>query len=62
MSNGYPTVATIANTLVDTSGFDTSVAGEFRKSGAPTPANCRAAYAASVGGAFPQITIASSGC
>jgi MSHA pilin protein MshA len=62
MSNGYPTVATIANTLVDTSGFDTSVAGDFRKSGAPAPANCRATYAASVAGAFPVVTITSSGC
>src|SRR4051794_22710467 len=39
MSNGYPDVATIANALQDTTGFDsTTTPGTFSKIGATTPA------------------------
>ncbi len=63
MSNGYPTVAALASTMTDTSGFDTTTTpGQFQKTGAPTPASCYASYAASAGGVFPAIAITSNGC
>lgn len=62
MSGGYPTAdaAGIAAALADYSGF-THTAGRFDKDGGTSP-NCSATYAASVGGAFPSVTIATSGC
>jgi MSHA pilin protein MshA len=62
MSGGYPTAdaAGIAAALADYSGF-THTAGRFDKDGGTSP-NCAATYAASVGGAFPSVTIATSGC
>lgn len=62
MTNGYPTVAALASTMTDTSGFDTATAGQFQKTGAPSPTTCYASYAASVGGVFPVIGITSNGC
>jgi MSHA pilin protein MshA len=63
MSNGYPTAnaAGIEAALADFSGFTPNGAGRFDKDGGTSP-NCAATYAASVGGAFPSVTIASSGC
>jgi MSHA pilin protein MshA len=62
MSNGYPTddVGGIQAALADYSGF-TPTGGRFDKDGGTSP-NCSATYAASVGGAFPSVTIATSGC
>jgi len=60
MSDGYPTTAGIVNALADYSGF-TPTGGRFDKDGGTSP-NCAATYAASVGGAFPSVTIATSGC
>jgi MSHA pilin protein MshA len=68
MVNGYPTAAAagIANTLETgyTQDFTTSGAGPllFQKNGAPDPANCYVNYPVSVAGAFPIISIFSSGC
>jgi MSHA pilin protein MshA len=63
LSGGYPNTASIASTLVDTTGFDTTTtAGQFRKLGAPTPANCRVTYSNGGTGAFPTVTITSDGC
>ena len=59
MSNGYPTAATTGiATAVITDGFDFN-SGTFSL---PGRANCSVAYAASVGGAFPVVTLTSSGC
>ncbi|MEW6330515.1 MAG: type II secretion system protein [Pseudomonadota bacterium] len=58
MSNGYPTTAGIVNALSDYTGF-TPTGGVFDKDGTT---NCSVTYNASVGGAFPVITITSSGC
>ena len=62
MANGYPTAdaAGIAAALSDYSGF-THTTGRFDKDGGTSP-NCSATYAASVGGAFPAVTTATSGC
>jgi len=61
MSNGYPTAALAGIVAaVITDGFDTTTTpGTFSLPGRPT---CSVAYAASVGGAFPGITLTSSGC
>lgn len=57
LSNGYPTTATIDDMLTDFSGFSFNGAGTFTLT-----TNCTVAYAASVAGAFPVITVTSSGC
>lgn len=61
MSNGYPTAdaAGIAAALSDYTGF-TFAGGVFTKEG--TTSGCTVTYAASSGGTFPVVTIASSGC
>ena len=59
-SNGYPTAATIDDMMTDMTGFTFDGAGVFTKTG--TTANCTVTYNASVGGAFPNIVIASNGC
>jgi MSHA pilin protein MshA len=56
-SGGYPTTATIDDMLSDFTGFTFNGAGTFTAT-----TNCTVAYAASVGGAFPVVTITSSGC
>ena len=46
MTNGYPNLATIDDTLVDSSGFTyDALTGTFTKVGAPTPAQCMVSYA-----------------
>jgi len=45
MTNGYPSLANIDDTLVDSSGFTyDALTGTFTKVGAPTPATCMVAY------------------
>lgn len=68
MAAGYPQATTggIDNTLDPSYTDDFTLNGtgpvDFRKNGAPNPATCFAQYPASVAGAFPQISITSSGC
>lgn len=57
MSNGYPTAVSIEN-AVNTEGFTFS-GGSFLLD---NRANCGVSYTASVGGAFPGISLLSSGC
>ena len=60
MSAGYPTADNAGiGTSVNFEGFTHSDNGVFLLGGR---ANCSANYAASAGGAFPSITITSSGC
>jgi len=63
MTNGYPDLLTIDNTLQDTTGFaydDTT--GVFSKTGATTPASCSVTYAAAGVGGAPTITVLQTGC
>jgi MSHA pilin protein MshA len=56
MTNGWPTAASVSNVLTDTTGY-TFAGGVFT-----LLTNCTVTYANSVGGAFPAVTVASSGC
>jgi hypothetical protein len=61
MTLGYPNVATIVNTLSDTTGFDTSTPGVFAKVGAP--GTCEITYAAATAPSnIPTIGRDLSGC
>ena len=62
MVNGYPNLATIDDTLADTSGFTYDpVTGIFAKTG--VAANCTVTYAqAASAGAAPTITVVKTGC
>jgi MSHA pilin protein MshA len=65
MTNGYPDLLTIDNTLQDTTGFTyVDTTGVFSKtSGATTLANCRVTYAAAAAvNTSPTITVVTSGC
>lgn len=56
--NGYPNLATIDDTLTDTTGFTyVPATGVFTKT-----TGCTLTYAESVGGAFPVMTSSTSGC
>jgi MSHA pilin protein MshA len=61
MSNGYPTADTAGIVAaVTTDGFDTTTTpGTFFL---PGRSGCNVTYVASVGGAFPGITLNSAGC
>lgn len=62
--NGYPSTATgILAALATTTGFDTSTAGAFQLTGAPTPATCAVTYAepGSLNGT-PTIAAVTGGC
>lgn len=64
MTNGYPNLTTIDNTLVDISGFSyDDTTGVFSKVGATTPATCSVTYLppAAVGDP-PSITFDVSDC
>lgn len=64
ITNGYPNLATIVDTLADTTGFTyTAATGVFTKNGAATPANCSVTYAppAAANGA-PTVTVDVSAC
>lgn len=58
--NGYPNLANIDDMMVDLTGFTYDGAGTFTKTG--TTSNCTVGYAESVAGAFPVVTLTSSGC
>jgi MSHA pilin protein MshA len=63
MTNGYPNLATIDDTLQDTTGFTyVPATGVFTKDGATTPANCSVTYAAAAVGGAPTITVLKTGC
>lgn len=58
--NGYPNLATIDDTLTDTTGFTyVPATGVFTKTGTT---GCTLTYAESVGGAFPVLTSSTGGC
>lgn len=66
LSNSYPDLASIADTLQDISGF-TVVAGKvdttFQKVGAATPANCSVSYTPPASaGTPPTITVDTTDC
>jgi len=64
MTNGYPDLASIDDTLQDTTGFTYAPAtGVFSKTGAPTPATCSVTYAESAAlGSSPTVTVNKAGC
>jgi MSHA pilin protein MshA len=63
MANGYPNLATIDDTLADTTGFTfVPATGVFTKDGAPTPANCAVTYTAAAAGGSPSIAVVKTGC
>jgi MSHA pilin protein MshA len=63
MTNGYPNLATIDDTLQDTTGFTyTPGTGVFTKDGAATPANCSVTYTAAGVGTAPTIAVDKSAC
>ena len=56
MTNGWPTAASVSNVLTDYTGY-TFAGGAFT-----LLTNCTVTYVDSVGGSFPAVTVASSGC
>jgi MSHA pilin protein MshA len=65
ITNGYPTRASLPNTLQDTSGFTyTAGTGVFSRNGAPTPANCSVTYTApAAANTAPTISVpVTAGC
>jgi len=64
MANGYPNLATIVATLVDSSGFAyDNTTGVFTKVGAATPATCSVTYTPPAAlGDPPSITFDVSNC
>jgi MSHA pilin protein MshA len=70
ITNGYPTRASIPNTLQDCTaltncgGFTyTAGTGVFARNGAPTPANCRVTYTApAAANRAPTIAVVVTGC
>ncbi|MGH8314613.1 MAG: type II secretion system protein [Steroidobacterales bacterium] len=66
ITNGYPALADIDDTLADTNGFTfaaTATATTFTKTGATTPATCVAVYTPSaVAGVAPTVTTTVTGC
>lgn len=63
MANRYPTLASIDDALLDTTGFTYDAAtGVFTKDGATTPANCSVSYAQAAANSSPTITVDVSDC
>jgi len=63
MVNGYPNLATIDDTLMDTSGFTFDpVTGIFTKDGATSPANCSVDYNEAAAGSSPVIVVDDINC
>lgn len=64
-TNGYPN-RTNADRLiqdVNLNGFTyTAANGQFRVTGAPTPANCRITYTNAAAGQTPTLTLVTTGC
>jgi MSHA pilin protein MshA len=62
LTNGYPTTASIASVLSDSTGF-TFAAGVWTKTGATTPATCTVTYtAAPAANTSPNIVTNTAGC
>jgi MSHA pilin protein MshA len=62
-TNGYPNRTNADRLIQDLSGFTyTPANGQFRKVGAPTPANCRITYTNAAAGATPTVTLVTTGC
>ena len=63
ISNGYPNVATLPDTLQDSSGFAwDATTGRFTKVGAATPTTCSVTYTAAAAGGVPNIAVDVSNC
>jgi len=63
MANRYPTLASIDDALLDTTGFTYDAAtGVFTKDGATTPANCSVTYAQAAANSSPTITVDVTDC
>lgn len=66
LTNSYPTLANIANTLQDTSGFTVTVGAAsttFVPTGAAAAATCVATYTPpAAAGSPPTITVVTTGC
>jgi len=65
ISNGYPDLTTIPNTLNDYTGFTTSSTATtftFTKTGAATPANCIVTYTAATAAVPASVTADTSKC
>ena len=61
MVNGYPDLATIDDSLADSSGFTYAPGtGVFQKTG--VTGNCMATYAQAVAGGAPGVTVDVTGC
>lgn len=62
ITDGYPAVADIDNTLADTTGF-TFAGGVWQKDGANTPANCSVTYTGPANpGEAPGVNVVTGGC
>ena len=63
MANRYPTLASIDDALLDTTGFTyDATTGVFSKDGATTPANCSVTYAQAAANSSPTITVDVTDC
>ncbi len=61
MVNGYPDLATIDDSLADSSGFSYAAGtGVFQKTG--VSGNCLVTYAAAAAGGAPGVTVDLTGC
>ena len=62
ITDGYPTVVSIEDTLADATGF-TFAGGVWTKDGATTPANCSVTYTAPANpGEAPGVAVDTSDC
>lgn len=62
IADGYPTTASIADVLSDSTGF-TFAAGVWTKTGASTPATCTVTYTAPTGpNDSPEVVTVTGGC
>ncbi len=65
IANGYPTAATIDDTLADFTGYSFAggATGVFTKDGSPTPANCSVTYTPpAAAGQAPTVAAVVTGC
>ncbi len=63
MVNGYPSLSTIDDTLVDFTGWTFAAGtGTFTKDGAATPANCSVDYDEAAAGGAPTVTVDITAC
>src|SRR5215831_5458437 len=63
MVNGYPSLASVVDTLADTTGFSYDPAtGIFSKDGAPNSPTCSVTYSEAAAGGSATIVVAKGGC